>query len=108
MPLLPIDLQTLFAHINQVGREQAVLKEGSVQYQFVQGAKMIKKTEQADNEVNETHEVGEGLEKVKEEKEREAKKRASGQEKKEKEKSPENEKRYFEDPDLGHHINIVG
>ncbi len=28
MPIQPIDLQTLFAHINQVGKDQAVLKEG--------------------------------------------------------------------------------
>ena len=108
MPLLPIDLQTLFSHINQVGREQAVLKEGSVQYQFVQGAEMAKRTEQADNAVNESHEVGEGVEKVKEEEKREKRRQAAGKEKKQKEGGPENEKRYFEDPDLGHHINIVG
>ena len=39
MPIQPIDLQTLFAHINQVGKEQASIKEGLLAQQAAQQVK---------------------------------------------------------------------
>ena len=42
MPLLPIDLQTLFGQATQVGREQNALREGVPQAQAVQGAAMAR------------------------------------------------------------------
>ena len=105
MSLLPIDLQTMFSQMNQVGKEQAVQKGIPLQAQIAQGAEIVKRSEQQDSSVNQTHDVGEGLEKVNEEKEQEQ--RASSQEKQEKKENPE-KKEYFEDPDLGHHIDIVG
>ena len=106
MPLLPIDLQTMFAQMNQVGKEQAVQKDFSPHAQLAKGAEMAQKAKAGDDSVPEDHDVGEGLEKVKEEKQRE--KNETGREKKEKEKSAEEEKPVFEDPDLGLHINIIG
>ena len=108
MPLLPIDLQTMFSQMNQVGKEQAAREAVSPQFQLSQGAEIVKRTEEDDNSVNQTRDTGDGLEKVKDQKEREGKRRASGREKKEKESTREKEKKYFEDPDLGHHVNIVG
>ncbi len=55
MPLLPIDLQTLFSQANQVSKEQAIQKEAAPLAQSQQGAQMVQKTEQRDNAVNETN-----------------------------------------------------
>ncbi|HEC61807.1 MAG TPA: hypothetical protein ENI27_06075 [bacterium] len=106
MPLLPIDLQTMFAQMNQVGKAQAVQKDSSPHAQLVQGAEMAQKAKAGDGVVPEAHDVGDGLEKVKEEKQRT--KNETSREKKEKEKSAEEKKQVFEDPDLGLHINIIG
>jgi hypothetical protein len=65
VPILPIDLQTLFSQANQVGKEQAAQKEASPQAQGLQGAQLVQKTEQRDNDVNETHDQEEGPEQVK-------------------------------------------
>ncbi len=109
MPLLPIDLQTLFAQMNQVGKEQAVQRDVSILQQSLQGSEIVKKTEHQDTSVNETKQVGEGLEKIKEEKknaERRENKRKREREKKVRKTIGKNE--LFNDPDLGQHVDIVG
>ena len=65
MPLLPIDLQTLFAQSNQVAKEQAVQRDSAPSAQNLQGAQLVQRTEQRDNAVNETHNQEEGPEQVK-------------------------------------------
>ena len=60
MPLLPIDLQTLFSQSNQVGKEQAIQKEATPAAQSLQGSQLVQKTEQRDNDVNETPNQEEG------------------------------------------------
>ena len=65
MPLLPIDLQTLFSQSNQVAKEQAVQKDAAPLAQSAQGSQLVQKTEQRDNAVNETPTQEEGPEKVK-------------------------------------------
>lgn len=106
MPLLPIDLQTMFAHMNQVGREQAVQRQISPEAQALQAQNIVKRTEERDNSVNETNEVSEGVEQVKEEEERETRRRSS--EDRRKTGSQPGKKDFFKDPDLGQHIDISG
>ena len=107
MPLLPIDLQIMFSQLSHVGKEQAVQKDVNPQYQFVQGTEMVQKAEHDDSAVNQSQQVGEGPEKVDEQEEQE--KRKNPQEQGEKRKAAtEEEKQVFEDPDLGHHVDLVG
>ncbi len=109
MPLLPIDLQTLFAQMDRVGKEQAIQKEISPQHQSLQGTEIVKKSEEKDKTVNETKEVGEGVEKVKEEEKkekREMKKKEGKDRKTGKNRGAEEE--IFSDPDLGKHIDLIG
>ena len=108
MPLLPIDLQTMFSQMSQIGREQAVQKDIPPQHQFAQGAEIVKKTEHDDKAVNLAREPSEGPEKVKEEKARGERQKPSGGGARAREARPETRKDVFEDPDLGHHVNIVG
>ena len=109
MPLLPIDLQVMFSRMDQVGKEQAIQKQASPEVQALQASELAKQTEQKDTSVNETHDVGEGLERVKEETSKRGRRRASGKKGEESEKkSRTGAKEYFKDPALGHHIDISG
>jgi hypothetical protein len=109
MPLLPIDLQIMFSQMSNVGKEQAVQRDVTPQYQFVQGSEMVQKAEHDDSAVNQSQQLGEGPEKVKEQEEKEKRQHSQGQRKAESDESRgEEEKQVFEDPDLGHHVDLVG
>ena len=106
MPILPIDLQILFSQMNQVGKEQAIQKEGHAINQSLQGMALVKNTEQEDNSVNQSKDIGEGLEKVKNEENKNKEEREREEnEKKEKQKQKQS---VFVDPDLGKNIDIMG
>ncbi len=108
MPLLPIDLQTLFSQTNQVGKEQAVQKEATPLAQSAQGAQMVQKTEQRDNAVNETQHQEEGPEQVKARLRREAGgRREKGRQGKPAPK-PAPRAAVFQDPALGRNIDVTG
>ena len=109
MPLLPIDLQIMFSQMTHVGKEQAVQRDVTPQYQFVQGTEMAQKAEHDDSAVSQSHQLGEGPEKVKEQEQQEKRGHAGGKEKGEGgESGQEEEKQVFADPDLGHHVDLVG
>lgn len=107
MPILPIDLQTIFAQMANVGKEQAVQKDIPPQHQAMQASELVRETDQQDRSVNQTHDVGDGVEKVREESAQQRRRR----EREEKEKEEQQGKRRrseLEDPDLGRHIDIIG
>lgn len=107
MPILPIDLQTLFGQSAQVGKEQAVQKEASPVAQSAQGAQLVQKTEARDASVNETRHQEEGPEQVKERARRGAERR--GRRKEGKPSAPPPRPRsVFSDPALGRNIDVSG
>jgi len=112
MPLLPIDLQTLFSQANQVGKEQAAQRDSTPQAQSLQGAQIAQRTEQRDNAVNEAHNQEDGPEQVKA--------RAEGRRNRKREGRPQQKKpappqgrgstqspSVFQDPALGRTIDIT-
>jgi hypothetical protein len=104
MPILPIDLQILFSQMNQVGKEQSILKEGAAIQASIKNMGHAKETEQEDKSVNQSQNVGDGLENVKNELN---KKQEQNREQKDKRESGDHKKKkYFSDPALGHHIDI--
>ncbi len=105
MPFLPIDLQTMFAQMNHVGKEQAVQREVAPLLQALQGSEIVRKSEEQDTSVNQTTDVGEGLEKVKEEGSQGRKRRGQAEKKNSDTPQP---RETFTDPDLGHYIDITG
>ncbi|MBI9103214.1 MAG: hypothetical protein JEY99_12430 [Spirochaetales bacterium] len=107
MSVRPIDLQTLFSHLNQVGREQAHMRNAAALQQTQQGMNLVKHAEENDHQINETDKTEEGLEDVKEEGEGNASFAESG-DRKETEDKEERKKDYFRDPDLGHNLDITG
>ncbi len=106
---MPIDLQTMFSQMSQVGKQQAVQRQVAPEAQALQASKLVKETEIRDNSVNESRDLEEGVEHVKEEEERQRRRRSGakgGGEKQGRQASSEEE--LFADPDLGRHIDITG
>ncbi|MCL2704967.1 MAG: hypothetical protein FWE72_02025 [Spirochaetaceae bacterium] len=106
MSIQPIDLQTLFLKMTQVGKDQAVEKDSIMLQQTLQGHEIAKRNQHSDNSVNKANNSDAGPEKTKEDKEQggnhDQKKR-----KKEKNKTFE-DKEILSDPDLGKNIDISG
>lgn len=108
MSIKPIDLQTLFMHMNQVGRDQAQQKQGLHLQQIIAGSELVREAEQKDSSVNETNPLSDGPENIHEDDDgsRGSRKRKKGEE--EKKESKDNSRKYFNDPDLGNKLDISG
>jgi hypothetical protein len=108
MPILPIDLQTVFAQMANVGREQAVARDVPPLQQTAQAQHMVQTTYTQDRSVNETDDTREG-EGVSPRREggggaREGEKKgASGSEG----EGDERDAAVFRDPALGTHIDVM-
>ena len=109
MPIQPIDLQTLFVKMNQVGREQAAIKNSAVVQQEIQGSEIVKKNQHDDKSVHQAETPESGSEKVKEDGKqghgRQQKKKMNEQEE---QKTVYAEKEILSDPDLGNKIDFSG
>ena len=108
MPILPIDLQTLFVQMSNVGREQAVEREVPPQLQAAQASEIVRETNLQDRSVNETRDAGEGAEKVKEDEQRRREQQGRGGSRERRKPEPKQEGEVFRDPALGTHIDLVG
>ena len=108
MSLLPIDLQVMFSRMDQIGKEQAIQKQVSPEAQAAQALELVKEAEQRDNSVNESGEVGDGIEKIDEEqKKREKRKRGKEGTRDSSDKGSGEKKNIFQDPALGHHVDLT-
>jgi hypothetical protein len=111
MAIQPIDLQTLFTQLDKVGKSQTNQKEGLQLQQALQGDQIQKKTEERIQSVNESQDMGQGAEGIKE---RSSRKRPD-QEPLEKENTPreggdtnEEDLSVIRDPALGKNIDVSG
>ena len=108
MAIQPIDLQMLFTQMDKVAKAQIAQREGFAIHQDIVGTQLQRKTEEHIQAVNETQNMGDGTEDVKE---RGAQRQDSGEEKK-KEAREENSKQeetrapVISDPFLGRNIDI--
>ena len=107
MSIQPIDLQTLFMRLGQVGKEQALMREATHVAQTVQGSEIARQSEETARTVNETRELEEGLEALKNKEQGAG--RHAGAEKEESQENGEAEKRdVFSDPALGNKVDLSG
>ena len=109
MPLLPIDLQTLFTQAGQVGKDQAAAKDQIPNSQAAAGTHIARQTDARDKKVNEAEkQEGEGAEQVRRRGRRQGG-REGGASKRGKDKAPPARKKdEFRDPGLGSRIDISG
>ena len=109
MSIQPIDLQTLFMRLNQVGKDQAVQREAVHVTQTLQGSEIARRSEEQAHTVNESRDLEYGPNAVKDD-EQKNKGESKGEEQKQSpdEQLEEEEKNIFKDPDLGNKIDITG
>lgn len=107
MPLLPIDLQTVFSQANQVGREQQAQQQAPPQAQAQAAAELVREAQARDTQVNETRDAGDGAEAIKDEEGRKPRGRRRRRERAAK-PSPARRRPVFTDPELGQHVDIRG
>jgi hypothetical protein len=109
VPLLPIDLQTLFTQMNQVAKDQTVQKDSVPHAQAAAGSQIVKQMGERDTRVNETQRQEEGAEQVRRRSRREGqKKRQPPEAGKGKQTAEQKKKDVFRDPALGSHIDVTG
>ena len=114
MPLLPIDLQTLFGQAPQVGREQNVQRQGVPLAQAQQGAELARRAGAQDASVNELKQQAEGPEQARiRERRRGRRDTGAGGERRgarPPRKAPEDreEPDVARDPALGRHVDVSG
>jgi hypothetical protein len=110
MPIQPIDLQTLFAHLHHVGKGVASERAASAVQQASQAGEMVQRSQEEDSSVPETRDTdgGDGLDKVRDEESRQDTRQGSGKREREEEAEEQERKTVYEDPDLGHHVDISG
>jgi hypothetical protein len=114
MPLLPIDLQTLFGQAPQVGREQNVQQQGVPLAQAQQGAELVRRTALQDSSVNQLQQQPEGPEQARIRERRRGRRRTGARRERGKERPPRTPTKNREeadiarDPALGRHVDITG
>jgi hypothetical protein len=110
MPIRPIDLQTLLMQMSQVGRDQAIEKDGPVLASAIQGAVVQKKENETKESVRKTEDGKEGPEPVKDKRGRanaQGSKAGEGEgEGEEGEAEPREE--VVRDPSLGNRVDLSG
>ena len=115
MPLLPIDLQTLFGQAPQVGREQGIQRNGVPHAQALQGAQLVQRAGEQDASVNEARQQEEGPEQARIRVRREGRRRKRGAGTgggKGRRADPRPADRgaadILDDPALGRHLDVTG
>lgn len=106
MPIQPIDQQTLFARLGEIGKEQAMQKDGILQGQSVVAGEIAKRSEEVDQTVTEAADLEDGAEKVNDD-ERE-KRRRDAKRRREEERPAEEDAPTFQDPNLGRNVDLLG
>jgi hypothetical protein len=110
MPIRPIDLQTLLMQMSQVGRDQAVEKDGPALQSAIQGAAAQKKEIEAKEAVRRPEEPKDGAGPVKERSGRSRGQGAKegGEGEAEEEGEGERREEVVRDPSLGNRVDLSG
>jgi hypothetical protein len=111
MPIRPIDLQTLLMQMSQVGRDQAIEKDGPALQNAIQGAAMQKKEIEAKESVHRTEDAKDGPGAVKERrgrKGREGEGEGGGEEGAGGEPGDKAPDEVVRDPSLGNRVDLTG
>ena len=109
MPIRPIDLQTLLMQMSQVGRDQAVEKDGPALHSAIQGAVNQKKEIESKEAVRRPEEAQEGASPVRERSGRHRER--GGRPSEDEAESDEEEAKREEivrDPSLGNRVDLSG
>ena len=107
MPIQPIDVQTLFMRLSQIGKEQSLQRESAHLAQTTQGKEMVREAEEQSKTVNESRDVEDGPEAIKDE-QQQNREQSSGERNDRHTSSDDEDQNVFRDPDLGNSVDISG
>ena len=110
MPIRPIDLQTLLMQMSQVGRDQAVEKDGPALQAAIQGAVAQRREVEANEAVRQPEEPKDGAAPVKDRQggKRERRREAEGGESEAEEGRGGADEEIVRDPSLGNRVDLSG
>jgi hypothetical protein len=108
MSVTPMDMQVLYSNLKNVGQQHAGERAAEIARQDEQADESVRKSDEKDHRVSESKDIETGIDKVdeKEQQQREG----SPREKKENGEEAEQaaKEQFYEDPDIGHNIDISG
>ena len=107
MAIQPIDLQTLFVRLSQVGREQSAIKQSIVQGQAVAGGEIAQRSREADGAVPQSREVNDGPVEVNDQSQRQGADEHPS-DTTDHRRSEGGDPSAFTDPELGQNIDVTG
>lgn len=107
MSIKPLDLQTLFVKMANVGKEQATIQKSVENQQRREANTLIKEENNRDHSVNKTEE-DKALEKVQDKEGSNSHPEDSEGKSEDDESNTEEKVKYFTDPKRGHNIDISG
>jgi len=105
MSIQPIDLQTLFSRLGNVGKSQSAESQAAAQQQAVAGSELARRSAEQESSVSETSTLEEGPEKANEEGKGSSQQHGTGRKKNE---EGDEDIDVFTDPDLGKNIDLSG
>ena len=110
MAIQPIDLQTMFSQMANVGKTQAAMREGQQIQESIHQTLVQKKLEENVQSVNEAQEMGKEAGVIKEQKGGSNANQGGAKGKQEEEEEPTKEEKpdLIRDPALGRNIDISG
>ncbi|MCX7025563.1 MAG: hypothetical protein NT080_13255 [Spirochaetes bacterium] len=115
MSIKPIDLQTLFMNLNQLGKEQAAGREGAAIQQAVHGAVEMKKQAEASKAIRKPDPPKDGAERIHDRDARKGETPAEGEKGKKRGNAADapddaagEGPEIVTDPELGGHIDVSG
>ncbi|AFG38127.1 hypothetical protein [Spirochaeta africana] len=107
MSIQPIDLQTLFARLDDVGRNQSSIRNAEIHNQEAVGREIEQKTALKSRSVQESEEIQDGPEKVHDDDEAKQDRRHSSSRHK-RDQDDEDTEAQLRDPNLGRNIDFSG
>lgn len=107
MSIKPLDLQTLFLKMANVGKEQATIQKSVENQQRREANALIKEENNRDHSVNKTEE-DKDVEKVNDKESGSGNPGGTGGKADDEESTQEEKAKYFTDPERGHNIDISG
>lgn len=105
MSIQPIDLQTLFSRLGNVGKTQSAESQAAAQQQAVVGSELARRSAEQESSVSEPSTLEEGPEKANEDGKGSSQQHGSGREDNE---QGDEDIDVFSDPDLGKNIDLSG
>jgi hypothetical protein len=105
MSIQPIDLQTLFSHLGNVGKTQSAEAQAVAQQQAVVGRELARRSAEQESSVSEASTLEEGPEKSDEDGKGSSQHHESGRKE---DTHAEKDIEVFSDPDLGKNIDLSG